>query len=277
MTNMRSIAISVSWAVLTAAPFVSAQDVKPPEARSIVHLAYLIQELPLQFQTYSRVALTGSAPAPAVLTYAQDLSKYREFQFGMDLVAVAKVTGMKPSEARTIHERPAMIQELEWRPQLFLGGPSLQTDPVQEVLFSFYDGELFRIVVSYDRDRTEGLTNDEMIEAISARYGTATRPEAKTIRFSSSSVYNDSAKVIALWENSQYSFNLFLSSYQPTLGLVGFSKRLDVLAGASIAEAIRLDEKEAPQREIERQDKQDEKDRAEEVKARLTNKPNFRP
>lgn len=275
MISIRSIAISVSWAVLTAAPFVSAQAVRPPEARSIVQLASLIQELPLQFQTFSRVVLTK--PAPTVLTHAQDLSKYREFQFGMDLVAVAKVTGMKPSEARTIHERPAVIQELEWRPQLFLGGPSLQTDPVQEVLFSFYDGELFRIVVSYDRDRTEGLTNDEMIEAISARYGTATRPAAKTIRFSSSSVYNDSAKVIALWENSQYSLNLFQSSYQPTLGLVGFSKRLDVLAGASIAEAIRLDEQEAPQRAIERQDKQDQKDRAEDAKARLANKPNFRP
>jgi len=250
---------------------------KPSEARLIVRPASFIQELPLQFQSFSHVVLTEGDPTPAVLTNAQDLSRYREFQFGMDLSAIAKETGMRRSDAKTIHGRPAVIQELQWRPQLFLGGPSLRTDPVQEVLFSFYNGELFRIVVNYDRYRTEGLTNEEMIEAISARYGTATRPTAKTIRFSSSQVYNESGEVIALWEDSQYSFNLLRSSYRPTFGLVGFSKQLDVLARAAIAEAIRLDELEAPQREIDRQNKQDEKDRADDAKARLRNKSNFRP
>ena len=81
----------------------------------------------------------------------------------------------------------------------------------------------------------------------------------------------------ARWEDSQYSFNLFRSSYQPTFGMVGFSKRLDTLARIGIAEAIRLDEQEAPRREIDRQKKQDAEDRAEQEKARLANKPNFRP
>lgn len=277
MISIRSIAVSISWAMLSAAPLICAHDARPSEARLIVQPVPLIQELPLQFQRSSRVVLTESAPAPAVLTDGQGLSSYREFPFGMDLIAVAKRNGMRQSDAKTVHKRPAVIQELHWRPQLFPGGPSLHTDPVQEVLFSFYDGALFRMVISYDRFRTEGLTNDDVIEAISARYGTATRPEAKTIHFSSSWVYNDSAKVIALWEDSQYSFNLYLSSHQPTLGLVGFSKRLDALARVAVAEAIRLDELEAPQREMERQNKQDEKDRAEDAKARLANKPNFRP
>jgi hypothetical protein len=83
--------------------------------------------------------------------------------------------------------------------------------------------------------------------------------------------------VIARWEDSQYSFNLFRSSYQPTFGMVGFSKRLDALARVATAEAIRLDEQEAPQREVERQKEQDAKDRAGQKKARLVNKPNFRP
>ena len=59
-------------------------------------------------------------------------------------------------------------------------------------------------------------------------------------------MYNDSEKVIARWEDSQYSFNLFRSSYQPTFGMVVFSKRLDALARLAIVEAIRLDEQEAP-------------------------------
>ncbi len=56
-----------------------------------------------------------------------------------------------------------------------------------------------------------------------------------------------------------------------------FSKPLDARAGAAIVEAIRLDEQEAPQREIERQKKQDEENRAAQEKARLVNKANFRP
>src|SRR5213593_480308 len=116
-----------------------------------------------------------------------------------------------------------------------------------------------------------------MVEAISAKYGTATRPEAKIILFSSFQVYNDSEKVIARWEDSEYSFNLFRSSYQPTFGMLVFSKPLDASARAAAVEAIRLDEQEAPQREIERQKKQDEENRAAQEKARPVNKVNFRP
>jgi hypothetical protein len=59
--------------------------------------------------------------------------------------------------------------------------------------------------------------------------------------------------------------------------MIAFSKPLDALARAAVAEAIRLDEQEAPQREIERQKEQDAKDRAGQEKARLANRPDFRP
>jgi len=234
----------------------------------------LIQELPLhphRVVGVSRVADPVMAPS----VDEQDFSRYREFQFGMNLPAIAKLAGLEPSQAKVIHRRPALIQELNWQARLTLTSP--QADPVRAVFFSFYNGELFRIVVNYDRYKTEGLTNGEMIEAISARYGTATRPTAKTIRFSSFQVYDDSEVVIARWEDSQYSFNLFRSYYQPTFGMIAFSKPLDALARAAVAEAIRLDEQEAPQREIERQKEQDAKDRAGQEKARLANRPNFRP
>ena len=132
-------------------------------------------------------------------------------------------------------------------------------------------------MVNYDQIRTEGLTDEDMVEAISAKYGTATRPAAKVILFSSSEVYNDSENVIARWEDAQYSFNLFRSSYQPTFGMLVFSKRLDPLAQAAIAEAIRLDEQEAPQREVALQSNQDEENRVGQAKARLVNKATFRP
>jgi len=210
------------------------------------------------------------------LIYAQDLSKYRQFQLGMNLLAVAKQADVKPSEAKVIYQRPAVIQELEWRPQSS-SSSSAHADPVKEILFSFYNDELYRIVVNYDQDRTEGLTDEDLIGGISAKYGTPTLPVAKIISSSASQVYSDSQKVIARWEDPQYSINLFRSAYVSIPGLLVFSKRLEALAQVAIINAIRLNEQEAPQREIDRRKKQDEEKNAAGQKARPVNKANFRP
>ena len=87
---------------------------------------------------------------------AQDLSRYREFQLGMSLVAVAEQAGITP-QARVLDQRPELIQELMWQPPRSLGS-SPPGDSVRKILLSFYDGQLFRIVVNYEWDRTEGLT-----------------------------------------------------------------------------------------------------------------------
>jgi hypothetical protein len=210
------------------------------------------------------------------LIHAQDLSSYRGFQLGMSLPAAAKQAEINPSEAKVIYQRPAAIQELEWRPESSYD-PSAPGDPVKEVLFSFYNGELYRIVVSYDRNRTEGLTDEDLIDGISAKYGTPTTPVAKIISSPSSQVFSDSAKVIARWEDSQYSLNLFRFSYGSSPGMLIFSKRLDALAEVAIVQAIRLNQQEAPQREVERLKKQDEEKNVAGQKARPVNKANFRP
>jgi hypothetical protein len=207
---------------------------------------------------------------------AQDLSNYRGFRLEMNLQAVAKQANVKPSEAKVIYQRPAVIQELEWRPQSS-SSSSAQADPVEEVLFSFYNGQLYRIVVNYDEQRTVGLTDEDLIEAISAKYGRPTTPVAQIISSSPSQVYSDSEKVLARWEDSQYSFNLFRFSYGAVPGMLVFSKRLDALAQGAIVEAIRLNTQEAPQREIDRQKQQDDEKRTAGQKARPVNKANFRP
>ena len=102
-------------------------------------------------------------------------------------------------------------------------------------------------------------------------------PVAKIISSSASQVYSDSERVVARWEDSQYSFNLFRSSYGSAPALLIFSKRLEVPAQAAITKAILLNDQEAPQRELERQKQQDEEKRAAGQKARPVNKANFRP
>jgi hypothetical protein len=205
---------------------------------------------------------------------AQDLSKYRNFQLGADLAAVARQAGMDPSEAKAVHRRPVLIQELDWRPQPI--GAASQNEVVKEVNLSFYDGELFRFVVNYDRYETEGLTADDFVEAISAAYGTAGKPVATVD--TAPVVYGDREETIAQWQDSRYRFELIRSSFGPSFRLVGVTRKLEAPAQAAILEATRLEANEAPQREADRAAKADETERTRLEAARLAkNKAKFRP
>ncbi len=203
---------------------------------------------------------------------AAELSTYRGFQFGMDLSAAAQQAGVEASDAKRIHERPALIDELEWHPGGFRS--SANADPIKDGLLCFYKGELYRIVVTYDRDRVAGMTVDDIIAAISGTYGIATRPNAEIAYHSN---YAEVAPVIARWQDSEYSYNLVRSGRGDSFGLVMYSKRLDTLAAAAITEAVRLDAVEAPERAIEASRKQQGEDRLALEKARSVNAPNFQP
>ena len=211
----------------------------------------------------------------ASLGGAQNLAKYRDFQFGMNLESVAKQIHMDASAAKITHQRPALIQTLEWD-QFSSAGLPVKDRSLRSIRFSFYNDELSKIVVTYDPGGTEGLTADDMIEAISAIYGPATRPD-RTIAVSTFPAYEDNQKVLACWEDAQYSYNLFRSPYGNTFGLIAISKKLDLLASDSSREADRLDKLEAPGKELERQAKQEEDKRVTQEKARLISKPTFRP
>lgn len=205
-----------------------------------------------------------------------ELSSYRNFKIGMDLPTVARMTRSNSSQAKTIHQRPAVIQQIEWHPGLFEA--SSQDEAVKEVLFSFYNGELFQITVNYDRYKTEGMNSADLIEAISASYTTATRlVSAAQVSAADAAYAADRTETIARWGDGDYGLSLVRSEYGPSFGLVLVSNRVDTLARAAIVEATRLDLQEAPQREAERVKKQAEADRATHDKARLANKPRFRP
>lgn len=209
---------------------------------------------------------------PAVLL-AADLSKYRDIQFGTELPAVAKQTGSDPSQATLTHSRPALIQELTWRPQPL--GWSPDGEAAQKVVFSFYNGQMFRAAVDYDRYAIEGLTADDLIEAISVGYGEASRPNAPTK--ATDGVYGDHQELLARWEDARFCFDLLRSSYGPSYKLVGVLKELDAKAQTAILEATRMDTREAPQRDAARVLVEGNAAKAKLEKARLANKAKFRP
>ena len=207
----------------------------------------------------------------APLLRAQDLSKYRHFTLGMNLTNLLERTEQKMTDVKTIHGRPALIQELTWWPPN-VPGTSLRSDSVEQILFSFCNGELYKISVTYDRPSTEGLTEADMVKSISVKYGPATivAPELDSV---TDGQYNSKQKPVASWEDAQYSLSLVRSSYNDVLGLVAFSKRANAQAELAIAEAVKLDEQEGPKKEAERQKKQMDDLEV----ARQKNQKSFRP
>ena len=203
----------------------------------------------------------------APLLRGQDLSKYRTFSLGTSLATVLKHTDQKLADARVIYTRPALIQELTWWPPNLLGN-SYQADSVQQMLFSFYNGELYRITVIYDRTSTEGLTADDMVKFITAKYGPATFVDL-AIDFTP----GQREEPVASWNDSQFSSNLVRSSLTGGFELVIYSKKISAEAELALAEAVKLDKQEGPQREIDRQKKETD---ALEV-MRLKNRKSFRP
>jgi hypothetical protein len=202
--------------------------------------------------TIALVLILLSAP----LIHGQDLSKYRTFSFGMSVASVSKQADRQIAKAEVVHQRPALIEESTWYPpQPF--GSSRPAEPVEKVLFSFYNGELYRMLVTYDSSAIKGLTDEDMIRAMSVKYGVATQPAA-TVNFPTNPSYRATEKVIARWEDSQYSFNLFRSSASDTFAIVMFDKQKDAQAGVSIAESVQMEKQEAPQKEAARVQKEND-------------------
>ena len=213
------------------------------------------------------VVLLLSAP----LLRAEDLSKYRHFSLGMSLTSILERTDQKMADVKVIHKRPSLIQDLTW---WLPGAPrtSLRSENIKQILFSFYNGVLYKISVTYDPTAMEGLTANDVVKSISAKYGPATRVPLE-IDSGKTNRYDGVQEPVASWEDAQYSVNLVRSSFTDHLGLIIFSRRVNTEAELAIVEGLKLDKQEAPQKEAERQKKQ----LADLEVARQKNRKIFRP
>jgi hypothetical protein len=209
---------------------------------------------------------------------AQDLSRYRDIAFGGSVSSVVAVTGASAGAVKVIHQRPALIQELAWRPQYSVGRPTERIEAVKEVTFRFHDGQLFRITVVYDAHLVEGLTNADLIDAVSAVYGpaTLTAAAAKGPAVAPPGMLNGST-ALARWQSADYEFTLMREVYPATFRLIGVSRQLEAAARTAETESTRLDTAEAPRRQAEQAVAEAERKRAAEDKTRTTNKGEFRP
>jgi hypothetical protein len=203
---------------------------------------------------------------------AQDLSRYRGFVLESSLESVVATSGARAPDVKTLHERPAKIQELHWRTPYASSGAAM-ADPVRGAVFTFYDDALYQVVVNYDRDRTNGLTSTEVIESLSALYG---EPVLKSSRTRPAATLPDVA-VVAQWDGPASSLTLLRDAYSTEFQLVLVSKALGTRARTAIREAGRLDAIEAPRRELAERKKEVADAADARDKIRTTNKAAFRP
>jgi hypothetical protein len=209
------------------------------------------------------------------LAFAQDLSRYRDYVLENSLESVAAASGTRAVDAKVVHERPASIAQLEWRAP-YVDSRNTAPDPVRDIAFTFYNDALYQVIVTYDRDRTEGLTTSDIVESLSAEYGVPALASARTRTSPPAEAFPDSI-VLARWENAESLLTLVRGSYTPEFQLILISKPLSARARSAIREAIRLNAIEAPRREAEQRKKEAGDASTARDKTRTINKAAFRP
>ena len=208
------------------------------------------------------------------LAFAQDMSRYRAYVLESSFESVVAASGARAADAKTLHERPATIQELEWRAP-YADSRNTLADPVREISFTFYNDALYQVIVNYDRDRTAGLTNSDIVESVSAAYGIPIA-SARTRTSPPVEAFPDSI-VVARWENADALLTLVRGSYTSEFQLILVSKSLSARARTAIREAVRLDTIDAPRREAAQRTKEAGDASAARDKTRIANKAAFRP
>ena len=217
-----------------------------------------------------------SIAAGLVLSYqlvaAQDLSSYRAYALDSSLDSVLTASAARAADVKVLYERPSMIQALEWRAPYTRSGDQL-VDPVRQILFSFCDNALYQVLVSYDRDRTDGLSNSDIIDSLTDAYGT---PVPRSARNRPLDAAPDTV-VLAQWDSAGSSLTLLRGVYSPEFQLMLTSKALSTRARSAIREAARLEVADAPRRELEQRKKEAADATAARDKMRASNKAAFRP
>lgn len=200
---------------------------------------------------------------------AQELSRYRNYLLLSSPEAVHAVGGGRPLDTRVVHVRPAKIEEMQWRAPYALADAA--ADPVREIVFSFYDDQLYQLVVHYDRDKTDGLTNRDIVDSLAATYGVP--HSAAGLRGSAPINW----LALARWDDADSSLVLLRDAYSPVFQLVMTAKSLAARARTAAAESKRLDAVEAPRLALERRQKDAAEASAAREAARQANKEAFTP
>ena len=170
---------------------------------------------------------------------AQDRLRYRTYALGDDMASVSLQTGLPLSA----HGRPGAsdaVQELRWEARYVRRGTVPEGDPVRRLIFSFYGDRLFRIVIDYASDRTAGMTEGDMVGAVSKMFGTPTR-RVDTPAAEGAVDGRPPAGVVAQWIDGDESVALLTLQDGTTFRMIVSSARIEALALVAGARSVPTD------------------------------------
>jgi hypothetical protein len=214
------------------------------------------------------VAIASSATA------GTGLSQYRGLTLGDSVATAAGVLNVPATNVKVLRAQPSLVEQLTWRPILFVSGATVQADAIAEMVLTFHVGRLVRIAVTYERDRTAGLTETDLRDAITAVYGA---PSLLSTSAWTSGPERFERKEVGRWEDAGSLLSLWHERYPERLGLTLTSVAADAVLQAAIAEGARLDSADAPARDLARRTAEAAAQQARLDKIRLDNKAAFKP
>jgi hypothetical protein len=129
---------------------------------------------------------------------------------------------------------------------------SRTADPVHEIVFTYHNDELYQLVVTYDRRRMAGLTNDDVVDTLSARCGVPLVPNTRTARDGLSADIGPGMTLVAQWEAPRWLLTLHRSTYSAQYQLVLISKTLNPQSRPAITDAPRPNASDGSARQLDR-------------------------
>ena len=171
-----------------------------------------------------------------------------------------------PISVKTLHELPVRLQQLEWFAPYGGGSNGQVADPLRSILFSFVDDHLYQLVITYDRARTEGLTDADLVESLSTTYGTAMLADRSPTPGTTPA---STPVVAARWRSADAGVVLYRGLYGSEYQLVVTATSRAAEARVAMVESVRLEAVDAPRRERASRQRQADDEQAAKDKARL--------
>jgi hypothetical protein len=224
---------------------------------------------PLHVHTALAVAFIVLASTP--LFGGGQWSRYRGVTLGDSVAAAVERLEILEPTIKVVYERPSLVQELTWRPHRFISGVVVNADPLADLVLTFMDGRLVRMTATYDRDRTEGLSDTDFVELLGTTYGLA-RLESRPTGV----VRAEPRRTIASWGDDDALVRLWSEEHPRRVGLT-ITSQGDIALQAALADGRIAEREAAPQREVARQAAAAALLKEREEKTRLANKANFKP
>ncbi len=187
----------------------------------------------------------------ASMTAAQGRPRYRTYAMGDSPVSISRQIGLPMMEVTSTPAAAGAVQELRWHARYVRRGTEPAGDPVDRLVFSFHEHRLFRIVVDYAPDRTEGMTEADMVAAVSALYGS---PRRRTIASTEDvqAPARPAETVVAQWISGDQSVALLALQGGTAFRVIVVSSALQTLARASGARDAPVDRPDWPSIEAAR-------------------------